>query len=103
VATSALALAKSIPRTENGPSGDVGCRLCGWLKSGRTFDWELMAMPSRKYITYREWRARGETVLGAALRTVPFQYVWLAMALLAVLSVMYLKPLLKPLLKLLLS
>jgi hypothetical protein len=33
-------------------------------------------MRSRKdYITYREWRERGETVLGASFRTVPFQYV----------------------------
>jgi hypothetical protein len=56
-------------------------------------------MPSRKdYITYREWRERGETVMGAVLRTVPFQYIWLALALLAVLAVLYLKPLLKLLL-----
>jgi hypothetical protein len=33
-----------------------------------------MTMRSRKdYITYHEWRERGETVLGAAFRTVPFQ------------------------------
>ena len=53
-------------------------------------------MRSRKdYITYREWRERGETVLGAALRTVPFQYVWGALALLVFLAFMYLKPLVK--------
>jgi hypothetical protein len=51
---------------------------------------------SRKdYITYREWRERGETVLGGAFRTVPFQYVWGAMALLVFLAFMYLKPLVK--------
>jgi hypothetical protein len=60
---------------------------------------ELMTMRSRKdYITYREWRERGETVFGAASRTVPFQYVWAVVALLVLLAVMYLKPLVKLLL-----
>jgi hypothetical protein len=54
---------------------------------------------SRKdYITYREWRERGETVLGAAFRAVPFQYIWGALALLVFLAFMYLKPLVKLLL-----
>ena len=39
-------------------------------------------------------RERGETVLGAAFRTVPFQYVWGVVALLVILAVWYLKPLL---------
>ena len=56
-------------------------------------------MRSRKdYITYREWRERGETVLGAASRTVPFQYVWAVVALLVLLAIVYLKPLVKLLL-----
>jgi hypothetical protein len=41
---------------------------------------------------------RGETVFGAAFRTVPFQYVWAVLALLVLLAVMYLKPLVKLLL-----
>jgi hypothetical protein len=54
-----------------------------------------MTMRSRKdYITYREWRERGETVLGAAFRTVPFQYVWGVVVLLVILAVWYLKYLL---------
>ncbi len=53
-------------------------------------------MRSRKdYITYREWRERGETVFGAAFRTVPHQYIWGVVALLVLLAVVYLKPLLK--------
>jgi hypothetical protein len=45
---------------------------------------------SRKdYITYREWRERGETVSGAAFRTVPFQYVWGAILLLMILAAWY--------------
>ena len=42
-------------------------------------------MPLRKaHITYREWRERGETMLGAFIRAVPFQYIWAALlALLA--------------------
>ena len=44
------------------------------------------AMPPRKkHITYREWRSRGETIGGAFIRTVPFQYMWLALALVALL------------------
>jgi hypothetical protein len=55
-----------------------------------------MTMRSRKdYITYREWRERGETVFGAAFRTVPHQYIWGVVALLVLLAVVYLKPLLK--------
>jgi hypothetical protein len=54
-----------------------------------------MPMRSRKeYITYREWRERGETMFGAASRTVPFQYVWGVLALLTIPAVMYLKHLL---------
>ena len=44
-------------------------------------------MPPRKgHITYREWRERGETMVGAFIRTVPFEFFWLTLALLAVLS-----------------
>ena len=51
-------------------------------------------MPSRKdYVTYREWRERGETVFGAFLRTVPWQYLWAALALLAIGAFMYLRQL----------
>ena len=74
----------------------------GWLTPSAyvgqqvvTFDQELMTMRSRKdSITYREWRERGETVFGAASRTVPFQYVWAGLALLVILAVWYLKYLL---------
>jgi hypothetical protein len=53
-------------------------------------DPDLMMRRSRKdYVTYREWRERGETVFGAFLRTVPFQYVWAVLALLVILVVMY--------------
>jgi hypothetical protein len=46
-------------------------------------------MPLRKgHITYREWRERGETVVGAFFRTVPYQYIWAVVALLAVLLVL---------------
>ena len=48
-------------------------------------------MPSRKdYVTYREWRERGETAFGAFLRTVPFQYIWGVPALLVIAGVVYL-------------
>jgi hypothetical protein len=58
-----------------------------------TFDQERMTMRSREdYITYREWRERGETVVGAFLRTVPYQYIWGPVALLVIVAVIYLKP-----------
>ena len=49
-------------------------------------------MRSREdYITYREWRERGETVVGAFLRTVPYQYIWGPVALLVIVAVIFLK------------
>ena len=43
------------------------------------------------YITYREWRERGETVFGVFFRTVPYQYIRGPVALLVLLAVIYLK------------
>ena len=48
--------------------------------------------PHDDHITYREWRARGETVWGAFLRSVPYQYIWgppvIVLAVLVVLVVL---------------
>lgn len=45
--------------------------------------------PRKDYITYHEWRERGETVVGAFFRTVPYQYIWLVVALLAIVAASY--------------
>jgi hypothetical protein len=51
-------------------------------------------MASRKdYVTYREWRERGETAFGAFLRTVPWQYLWATAALLGIGAFLYLRQL----------
>jgi hypothetical protein len=51
-------------------------------------------MASRKdYITYREWRERGETALGAFLRSTLYQYIWGPAVFLFILAVLYLRSL----------
>ena len=42
-------------------------------------------MPSNDRLSYREWRERGETAVGAFFRMVPYQYIWLVLALMAIL------------------
>jgi hypothetical protein len=48
-----------------------------------------MTMRSLKdYLTYREWRERGETALGAFLRSTPYQYIWSPAVFLFILAVL---------------
>ena len=86
-----------ILRAERRRQRRFGCKVPdACLTAPPASDREPIMVPSRNdYVTYREWRERGETVFGAASRTVPFQYVWAVMALLVLLAVMYLKPLVK--------
>jgi hypothetical protein len=49
--------------------------------------------PRKDDPTYRDWRKRGETALGAFFRSTPYQYLWGPPVLLVGLVIFYLRSL----------